>query len=164
MAYPGPLPQPQYPPRPAYPAAHPQPFGGPVPPSPALAPSMRVDVVQGTPFGVAYPTVQSTPSGPSIGSMIAGIASVLVALFATCLGVGGAKNGWGPAASGAFTALGVFLGLGAIGLGVYGTRQIRRAAGRVITGRGMAITGIVLGSIGAGLALLAVVAALLLSI
>ncbi|GAA2628127.1 hypothetical protein GCM10010399_69670 [Dactylosporangium fulvum] len=123
---------------------------------------MRVDVVQGTPFGVAYPLVQSTPSGPSIGSLVAGIASILVSLFVTCLGVGGAQEGWGPTAGGAFTALAVFLGLGAIGLGVFGMRQIR-LAGRGVTGRGMAITGIVLGSVGAGFALFSLLLAFVLT-
>ncbi|MGI5245646.1 hypothetical protein [Dactylosporangium sp. CA-139066] len=119
---------------------------------------MRVDVVQGTPFGVAYPTFQAVPSGQATGSLVAGIASVLVALFAICLGVTGAKDGWGLAASGAFTILGVFLGGGAIGLGLYGLRRIRRAGGQGITGRGMGISGIVLGAVGAGLALLALLA------
>ncbi|WP_432980362.1 hypothetical protein [Dactylosporangium sp. CA-233914] len=174
MAYPGP-PAPHQP-RPAYPAAPPPAYGPPaygppygpppayghpgaglVPPSPAVAPAIRIDHVQGTSFGVAYPAVPSTPSGPSIGSLVAGIASILVALFATCLGVSGAQGGWGLAAAGAFTVLGVFLGGGSVGLAMFGLRQIRRAAGPAvtITGRGMAISGIVLGSIGAGLALLA---------
>jgi hypothetical protein len=115
---------------------------------------MRVDMVQGTPFGVAYPLVPSTPSGPSIGSLVAGIASILVALVVSCLGVSGAEAGWGPTAAGAFTALAVFLGLGAIGLAIFGMRQIR-LAGRGSSGKGMAITGLVLGSVGAGLAVLA---------
>jgi hypothetical protein len=161
MAYPGPPQQyPQYPPQypaqqpPQYPPQYAQPVR---PPSPALVPTMRVDAVQGTPFGVAYPTVQAVPSGPGIGALVAGIASTLVALFAMCLGATGASEGWGLAAGGAFTVLGVFLGGGALGLGLYGTRQIRRAEGRVITGRGMAITGVVLGAVGAGLALFALV-------
>ncbi|WP_432831946.1 hypothetical protein [Dactylosporangium sp. CA-092794] len=186
MVYPGsPPPHQPYPPQhPAYqqppqyprppvppgyptplPAGYPQPYGVPAPPSPALLPSVRIDVVQGTPFGVAYPAVQGTTSGPAIGSLVAGIASILVALFAGCLGLTGAKDGWGLAAGGAFTVLGAFLGAGAIGLGVYGNRQVRRAsADRVISGRGLAVTGIVLGSVGVGLALLAILGTLLLSV
>ena len=122
---------------------------------------MRIDVVQGTPFGVAYPLVPSTPSGPSIGSLVAGIASILVALVVSCLGVGGAADGWGPTAAGAFTALAVFLGLGSVGLGVFGMRRIR-LAGPEASGKGMAITGIILGAVGAGLALLALLVAFLL--
>ncbi|UAC02390.1 hypothetical protein Dvina_49850 [Dactylosporangium vinaceum] len=136
-----------------------------MPPSPPVAPAMRVDVIQGTPFGVAYPAVPATPSGPSIGSLVAGIASILVALFAGCLGTTGAQDGWGLVAAGAFTVLGVFLGAGAIGLALASMRQIRRAAGSgaAITGRGMAVTGIVLGSVGAGLALLVIVLTFVLS-
>jgi hypothetical protein len=126
---------------------------------------MRVDAIQGTPFGVAYPSVSTTASGPSIGALVAGIASILVALFAGCLGLTGASQGWGLAAGGAFTVLGVFLGAGAAGLGIAGTRQIRRAAGPVVTvtGRGMAITGIVLGCVGAGLAVLVILLTFILS-
>jgi hypothetical protein len=120
---------------------------------------MRIDVVQGTPFGVAYPAFQGVRSGPATGSLVAGIASVLVALFAICLGATGARSGWGLAASGAFTILGVFLGAGALGLALYALRRIRRAAGQAISGRGMAITGIVLGAVGAGLAVLALLVA-----
>lgn len=180
MGYPGYPPQqpPSYPPQqpPSYPpppyGQQPPPYGQPAPyghygrppgyptyavppPAPVAAPAMRIDVVQGTPFGVAYPTFQAVPSGQATGSLVAGIASILVALFAACLGVTGAEAGWGLAASGAFTILGVFLGGGALGLGLYGLRQIRRAGGQGITGRGMAITGIVLGAVGAGLAVLA---------
>jgi hypothetical protein len=163
MAYPG---QPHQPYPPQYPPQHPAQYGPPVPqlpPSPAAVPSMRVDIVQGTPFGVAYPLVASTPSGPSIGSLVAGIASILVALFAACLGVSGSEGGWGPAAGGAFTALAVFLGLGGVGLGVYGMRQIRNA-GRAVTGKGMAVTGVVLGSVGAGLGVFALLLAFLLAV
>src|SRR4051794_14232780 len=118
---------------------------------------MRVDLVQGTPFGVAYPLVQATPSGPAIGSLVAGIASIFVGLTVSCLGLVGAPEGWGPVAGGAFTVLAAFLGLGAIGLGVFGTRQIRRV-GRLVSGRGMAVTGIVLGSVGAGIGVLSLMA------
>ncbi|WP_433052474.1 hypothetical protein [Dactylosporangium sp. CS-033363] len=160
MSYPPYQPQPPGygPPPPAYgqpQPMYPQPMA---PPSPALAPAMRVDAVQGTPFGVAYPSVAATPSGPSIGSLIAGIASILVALFAMCLGFTGASEGWGLAAAGAFTVLGVFLGAGAAGLGLAATRQIRRAAGTgvKVSGRGMAITGMILGGVGGGLAVLVI--------
>ncbi|MEV8511120.1 hypothetical protein [Dactylosporangium sp. NPDC051484] len=150
-----PHPQPQYAP-PGYPVAPPPPYGAPAPPPPAIAPAMRVDLVQGTPFGVAYPVVQSVPSGQAIGALVAGIGSMLVALFAICL-----AGFWGLVAGGAFTVLGVFLGGGAIGLGLYGARRIRRAAGEAITGKGMAVTGIVLGAVGAGLALLALLVSFL---
>lgn len=119
---------------------------------------MRIDLVQGTPFGVAYPLIQATPSGPAIGSLVAGIASIFVGLMVTCLGLAGAAEGWGPVAGGAFTILATFLGLGAIGLGVFAMRQVRRA-GRLVAGRGMAVTGVVLGSVGAGIGILSLLAA-----
>ncbi|UWZ54158.1 DUF4190 domain-containing protein [Dactylosporangium aurantiacum] len=52
----------------------------------------------------------------------------------------------------------MFLGLGAVGLGVVGMRQVRRS-GRLVTGRGMAVTGLVLGSVGAGIGVLSLLAA-----
>jgi hypothetical protein len=127
---------------------------------PAAQAGMRVDLVQGTPFGVAYPLVQPTPSGPAIGSLVAGIASIFVGLTVSCLGLAGAADGWGPVAGGAFTILAVFLGVGAIGLGLFGMRQVRRS-GRLVSGRGTAITGLVLGSVGAGIGVLSFMAAFL---
>ena len=123
---------------------------------------VRIDLVQGTPFGVAYPFVQPAPSGPAIGGLVAGITSVFVGLTVGCLGVAGASDGWGPVAGGAFTILAVFLGLGAIGLGVFAMRQVRRS-GRLVTGRGMAITGVVLGSVGAGVGVLSLLGAFLIA-
>ncbi|MET7417855.1 hypothetical protein [Dactylosporangium sp. NPDC005555] len=133
------------------------------PPPPHAQPAgMRIDHVQGTPFGVAYPMVQPVPNGPAIGSLVAGIASVFVGLTVSCFGLLGASEGWGPVAGGAFTILAVFLGLGAVGLGVFGMRQIRRV-GRLVSGRGMALTGVVLGSVGAGIGVLSLIAAFLLA-
>ncbi|MGI5180690.1 hypothetical protein ACQEVZ_30710 [Dactylosporangium sp. CA-152071] len=140
------------------PHQHQQPYQHQPPAQPVAQQGMRIDVVQGTPFGVAYPLVQATPSGPAIGSLVAGIASVFVGLFVGCLGLLGAPEGWGPLAGGAFTVLAVFLGLGAIGLGVFGMRQVRQA-GRLVSGRGMAITGVVLGSTGAGVGVLSLLLA-----
>ncbi|MEV4514636.1 DUF4190 domain-containing protein [Dactylosporangium sp. NPDC049525] len=134
----------------------------PVPQHAPPPPGMRIDLVQGTPFGVAYPLVQPTPSGPAIGSLVAGIVSIFVGLTVSCLGAAGAAEGWGPVAGGAFTVLSVFLGLGAIGLGVFAMRQVRRA-GRLVSGRGMAITGLVLGSVGAAIGVLSLLAAFLIA-
>ncbi|MEV6928242.1 hypothetical protein AB0M46_27660 [Dactylosporangium sp. NPDC051485] len=148
-----PQPQPPYPSQPQ-PYALPPAYAG----APSASPMMRVDLVQGTPFGVAYPTIHPIPSGQAIGAMVAGIASILVGLFSMCLGASGAEAGWGLTASGAFTVLGVFIGAGALILGLLGNRRVRQSAGQV-TGRGMAISGIVLGAVGAGLALLALLLA-----
>jgi hypothetical protein len=121
---------------------------------PAAAPvPIRVDVIEGTQFGVAYPTVPPTPSGPSIGSMVAGIVSILISFVVGCFGLVGSTDGWGPAVSGAFAILAAFIGAGAIGMGFYGLRQIRRGSGTV-RGRGMAIAGISCGGSGIGLTVL----------
>ena len=121
---------------------------------------MRVDVIEGTQFGVAYPAVPATPSGPSIGSLVAGIASILVSFLVGCFGLTGSTDGWGPAVAGAFAVLAGFIGAGAIGLGVVGLRQVRRSSGTV-RGRGMAIAGISCGGSGVGLTVLSFIVALL---
>jgi hypothetical protein len=120
---------------------------------PAAAGSIRVDVIEGTQFGVAYPAVPPTPSGPSIGSMVAGIVSILVSFIVGCFGLVGSTDGWGPAVSGAFAILAALIGAGAVGMGFFGLRQIRRGNGTV-RGRGMAIAGISCGGTGIGLTLL----------
>jgi len=133
---------------PGYPAPVPA-----APTHPVATGPMRVDVIDGTHFGVAYPAIPPSPSGPSIGSMVAGIISILVSLVVGCFGIGGSSSGWGPAVSGAFAILAAFIGAGAIGMGVFGLRQIRRGGGTV-RGRGMAIAGISCGGSGIGLTLL----------
>ena len=109
-----------------------------------LPPSARVDPVGGTPFGVAYLRIPATVSGAAIGSLLAGIASVFVSFVAGCFGVG---TEGGVVAAGAFAVLATAAGLGAVGLGVVGLRQAVRAGGRV-SGRGMAIGGLVCGGCG----------------
>jgi hypothetical protein len=152
-------PQPQYPP--AYPTSYSgAPYGGPVmPPGPAvygpqpvpaqrpLPGQVRVEPVPGTEFGVAYAPVAPTSSGLAIGSLVAGIGSIAVALVVGCFGVAGGAAGWGPLVAGAFAVLGALLGLGSVGLGLVSIRQIKAARGR-ITGRGIAIAGISCGGSG----------------
>ena len=46
------------------------------------------------------------------------------------------------------------IGLGAVGLGLSGLRQVRQSAGRV-TGRGLAVSGLVCGAAGVALTVLA---------
>jgi hypothetical protein len=117
-----------------------------------VAGQVRVEPVPGTEFGVAYLPVPPTSSGLAIGSLVAGIASIAVALVVGCFGIAGGEAGWGATVSGAFAVLGGLLGLGSVGIGLVSMRQIKAAAGR-ITGRGMAIGGISCG--GAGVALTA---------
>jgi hypothetical protein len=131
----------------------------PVPAAPRTrAGAVRFEPVEGTGFAVAYLPIAPTPSGPSIGSLVAGIAAILVSFVVACFGLVGASQGWGLGVSGAFVVLGLFVGLGAIGLGVFGLRQVRHAEGSV-TGRGMAIAGLSCGGTGVGLTLLAFVLA-----
>ena len=145
--YPGPQMGPQIRPPVAPPGYGVQPAGG------GTALAMRVDLIEGTQFGVAYPAVPPTPSGPAIGSMVAGIVSILISFVVCCFGITGSTDGWGPAVSGAFAVLAAFIGGGAIGMGLFAARQIRRSGGSV-RGRGMAIAGISCGGSGIGLTVL----------
>ncbi|GIJ21552.1 hypothetical protein Vlu01_21760 [Micromonospora lutea] len=106
-------------------------------------------------------------SGLAVGSLVAGITSILVSILVICVGaIGGGTNGaW---AAGAFAALGGLTGLGAVLAGLLGMRQIRRPAPPPavrFTGRGLAIagiscggTGVLLCLVGVGLALLSALA------
>ena len=55
----------------------------------------RVDQVTGTGFGLVQFQVAPITSGLAIGSLVAGIASILVSLAVVCFGVAGAQEGWG---------------------------------------------------------------------
>jgi hypothetical protein len=128
-------------------------------PVPAAA-APRIEPVPGTEFGLAYFSVPPTVSGQSVGSMVAGILSILVSLVVGCFGLAGAKQGWGPIVGGAFAVLAGAAGLAAIGLGWFSVRQITHSSGR-LAGRGMAIAGISCGAAGLTLTVLAMVLALL---
>jgi hypothetical protein len=124
----------------------------PPPPLPGFGP-VRIEPVAGTDFGLAYARVAPVKSGPAIGSMIAGIASLVVVLVEVCLGLAGSSNGWGALVAGAFAILAFLLGVGAIGGGLPARRTIRNSGG-AITGRSIANAGIICGIIGACLAVL----------
>ncbi|WP_203997247.1 hypothetical protein [Micromonospora lutea] len=121
----------------------------------------------GTPFAVVHLDVPPVTSGLAVGSLVAGITSILVSILVICVGaIGGGTNGaW---AAGAFAALGGLTGLGAVLAGLLGMRQIRRPAPPPavrFTGRGLAIagiscggTGVLLCLVGVGLALLSALA------
>lgn len=169
--HPGPnYPGPTYP-GPHYPGPHSVPPGPPAyvpPPSPSgrWQPE-RVEPLPGTEFGLVQLRVMPITSGLAIGSLIAGIGSILVSFIVLCFGVWGAKGGWGGWVSGAFTLLSVVVGAGAIALGLVSRRQIRRSGhtGQVrFTGGGIAISGLVCGCAGAGIALLSLALALLLQL
>jgi len=150
-----------------FPPAPAPPFSSHVPPPPPSGrwQPERIDPVPGTEFGLVQLRVVPITSGLAIGSLIAGIASILVSFLVLCFGLAGASGGWGGWVSGAFTVLSVVAGGGASAVGLVARRQILRSGqtGQVrFTGRGMATSGIVCGSVGAGIALLSLALALLL--
>ena len=114
---------------------------------------VRIEPVAGTDFGLAYARVAPVRSGPGIGSLIVGIASILVAGLEICLGLTGSVKGWGPLVAGAFAILAFVLGSGAAVLATLARRAIKRAAG-AIDGRSIAFAGLICGLCGAGLAVL----------
>lgn len=99
-----------------------------------------------------------------MGSLVAGIAGLVVALVVLCFGLAGAVDGWGPLVAGAFGVLAGTLGLGGVGLGIVGLRRTR--PGGVVqpaSGRGLALAGLICGAVavvitGGALALSAVIA------
>src|SRR4051812_28559434 len=138
----------------------PYPYSAPVPPPPPSGRwrPERVEPVPGTEFALVQLRVEPLTSGLAIGSLLAGIAAVLVSLLVVCFGLVGADAGWGALVAGAFTLLSVIGGVGAIVVGLAARRQIRRSgdSGQVrFTGRGIAVAGISCGAAGAGIALAA---------
>lgn len=125
-------------------------------PSEAWSPE-RVEPVAGTGFAVVQLKVAPITSGLATGSLIAGIASILVSTLVLCFGLTGLSDGWGAVVAGAFTLLAVLVGGGAVGVGLAARRQIRRSGqdGRVrFVGRGVATAGISCGAAGLGIAAL----------
>jgi hypothetical protein len=140
-----------------------------VPPPPADGrwQPRRVEPVPGTGYAVVHLQVAPVASGLAVGALIAGIAAILVSFVVLCLGLAGVGGGWGAWVAGAFTILGAAAGLAGIGLGLAGSRQIRRSGlpGRVrFTGRGVAVAGVAGGSVGLGISLLSLVLVLALQL
>ncbi|MGR6322201.1 DUF4190 domain-containing protein [Micromonospora soli] len=139
----------------------------PPPPREAPRPPKRVDPVPGTPFGVVHLDVPPVTSGLAVGSLVSGIASILVSLLVLCFGVAGPDYG-GAWAAGAFTVLGALGGTAAIVAGLLARRQIRRPAPPPpavrFTGRGLAVAGLVCGVVGLLLSLLGLAVALVVQI
>lgn len=163
--YPGPGgPAPYGPPPVPYGPPPQGPFGSPYgfapPPPPPVSAGWepeRVDQVTGTGFGLVHLRVAPITSGVAVGSLVAGIAAILVSFAALCFGLLGAEDGWGGAIAGAFTLLSVLAGVGAVTAAVIARRQIARTGepGRVrFTGRGLTVGGMVCGISGAALAVL----------
>lgn len=103
-------------------------------------------------------------SGMAIGSLVVGIASVLVSLVVWLFGLIGAGRGWGMVIAGAFAVLAALAGAVAIVLGFLARRQIRSSVDDALrfTGARVAVAGLVVGSVGLGLTLLALVTTALL--
>ncbi|SCL13435.1 hypothetical protein GA0070624_0127 [Micromonospora rhizosphaerae] len=139
----------------------------PPPPREPARPPKRVDPVPGTPFGVVHLDVPPVTSGLAVGSLVTGIASILVSLVVLCFGLAGPDYG-GAWAAGAFTVLGALAGTAAIVAGLLARRQIRRPAPPPavrFTGHGLAVaglscggTGLLLSLVGLGLALVVQIA------
>jgi hypothetical protein len=162
-----PPPHPGYPARPNYPPPHLAyppgypgypPSGFPSPGGVMAAPNTesgpRLEVLVGTGFGLLYPPVTATVSGAAVGSLVAGVGSVLVCGAELLFGAYAANYDAGPLVAGAFLILALLLGTGAGTIGSFAARQIRRSAG-ALRGRGLAISGLAVGACGAGLAILA---------
>jgi len=117
----------------------------PLPAPPGAYPvTVAYEPVTGTPYGLVYPQVRPVTSGAAIGSLAAGIASIVVGLGMTCLGLIGSGRGWGTFAAGAFAILAVLFALGAVWVGTLTLRAIRQLAwpyGPGVVGPGMMPTG-----------------------
>ncbi len=150
------------PPQPAYGGPQPYPQQQPFPPGPGYALHSvqwpQAAFHQGPPtidgFPLAQPRLKPIPSGPAIGSLVAGIGGTLGALPGLLFA---ALSPW---AGLTFFTLAALLGGGSILLAVYSKRQIRSAGGG-ISGRGVATSGLILGIVAAVLAGLALLIALL---
>jgi hypothetical protein len=137
----------------------------PPPPREAWLAPRRVEAIPGTNFAVVHLNVPPATSGLAVGSLVAGIGSVLVSFVVGCFGVVGASAGWGAWVAGAFAMIAVLAGGAAVVLAVLGMRQIRRAiTGIRLSGRGVAIAGLVCGGVGLGLTLLGVGTSLLIQV
>jgi hypothetical protein len=154
--YPPGYPAPGYP-APGYPvagSAGPGFVPGPamLPPSPripGLARPVAVRAIPNTPFAVAVVGVSPVVSGPSVASLVAGTGSIVVGLMVTLFAVAGAKDGWGPVVSGAFAILAGLMAVASIMLGLGGLRQVARASQAAkVSGRGLAITGMICAGVG----------------
>lgn len=123
-----------------------------------------MEPVPGTPYGLAILGFPGGTSGPAIGSLVAGIAGVLVSLAVCCLGTVGAEPGWGGWVAGAFGVLAVVLSGAAIGLGAVGWRRTRlhRPGQPAVSGGSLAVSGMICGGVGMLFAFCGVGAALLL--
>lgn len=130
----------------AYPGPAPGAFWIPPNQAPAFRP-VRVESLPGTEFGVAYLGVPPTVSGLSVGSLVAGIASLALGLLLGCIGLFSLGSDSGPIVAGAFAILTAFVGAGGVGLGIVSLRQTRSASSR-LRGRHLGTAGVICGGLG----------------
>lgn len=122
----------------------------PPPPPDAWRRPVRLEPMVDAPYALAILAPPEATSGPAVGSLVAGIAGIVVALAGSCLGLVGAPEGWGLGVSGAFAVLAGWLGLAGIGLGLVGIRQTARSRDAATvrpTGRGVAVGGLACGAV-----------------
>ncbi|GAB3219235.1 hypothetical protein GCM10027447_01620 [Glycomyces halotolerans] len=124
---------------PAHPAPGYQPHSVQWPPMAVPAPAM----VDG--FMLVQPRLKPIPSGPAIGSLVAGIGGIVAAF------PGLISAAFSPWAGLTFFMLAGLLGVGSIVLGAHARRQIKTSGGGV-SGRGLALSGLILGIIASSLA------------
>jgi hypothetical protein len=109
--------------------------------------------------------VPPATSGLAVGSLVAGIGSIVVSLVVACFGLAGASAGWGTWVAGAFALIAGLAGAAGVVLALLGLRQIRRPVNGVrFAGRGVAIAGLVCGAVGLALTLLALGTSLLIQV
>ena len=118
---------------------------------------VRVEPVPGTPYGLAILGTQPIVTGLASGSLATGIGSLFVSFVVGFFALVGASAGWGPLASGAFAVLALVIGTGSIVLGILALRQVRRSS--ALRGRGLALSGLIIGSLAVALTLVCVLAA-----
>lgn len=98
-------------------------------------------------FYIVQPRLKPIPSGPAIGSLVAGIGGIVGAIPGL---IGVAYSPWAGLTFFMFMSL---FGLGSVFLAVYARRQIRNGRGGV-SGGGVALTGLILGIVACSLAAL----------
>jgi hypothetical protein len=131
------------------------------PPPVQFPPPVRVEPVPGTPYGLAILGSRPIVTGLASGSLGAGIGAFLVSFVVAFFALVGASGGWGPLAAGAFAVLSFLVGLAGVVLGVLAIRQVRRSS--ALRGRGLAIAGIIVGSLAVAFTVVSVLAAFALS-
>jgi hypothetical protein len=118
---------------------------------------VRVEPVPGTHYGLAILSSQPLLTGLASGSLATGIGSLLVSFVVALFALVGASAGWGPLAAGAFAVLALVIGAGSVILGILALRQVRRSS--ALRGKGLALSGLIVGSLGIAFTVVAMLAA-----